>query len=316
MERYVGIDVSKKALDVHVLPEGEALHVSRNAKGLDELIRWLRAREPRIIALEATGGFERVVAVELDAAGLPVVVVNPARIRDFASAVGKRAKTDTVDAAVIARFAEATKPVARPLPDEQTRELADLVTRRRQIVEMLGAERAREQRAPNRRVARSCQRLIKALERELADADGEIDAALRASAEWRAKQELLQSVPGVGPTVASTLIAELPELGRLDRRSIAALCGVAPWTRQSGQWRGKSFTGGGRSSVRSRLFMAALVAARHNRVFAPFYQRLLAQGKPKLVALIAVARRMLVVLNALVRSGERWDEAKHVQPSI
>lgn len=237
--------MSKRALDVHVLPEGEALHVPRDSKGLDELVSWLRARQPRIIAVEATGGFERVVAVELDAAGLPVAVVNPARIRDFASAVGARAKTDRIDAAVIARFAEATQPVVRPLPDERTRELADLVTRRRQIVEMLGAERARERRAPNRRVARSCQRLIKALERELADADNEIDGALRASAEWRAKQELLQSVPGVGPAVSSTLIAELPELGNLDRRSIAALCGLAPWTRQSGQWRGKSFIGGG-----------------------------------------------------------------------
>jgi len=316
MESYVGIDVSKKALDAHVLPAGEALHVSRGGKGLEELVSWLRARQPRIIAVEATGGFERVVAAELDAAGLPVVVVNPAQIRHFAFAVSQRAKTDAIDAAVIARFAEATKPAVRPLPDEQTRALADLVTRRRQIVQMLGAERAREQRAPNRRVARSCQRLIKALERELADADDAIDGALRASAEWRAKQELLQSVPGVGPAVSSTLIAELPELGSLDRRSIAALCGLAPWTRQSGQWRGKSFIGGGRSGVRSRLFMAALVAAQHNPVFVDFYKRLLAKGKPKTLALIAVARKLLVVLNALLRSGERWNEAKHVQPSI
>jgi transposase len=180
MERYVGIDVSKAALDVHVLPEGEALRVSRNAAGIDELVKWLCARQPRVIALEATGGFERVVAAELDAAGLPIVVVNPARVRDFASAVGRRAKTDAIDSAVIARFAEATKPVVRPLPDEQTRGLADLVARRRQIVEMLGAERVREQRAASRRLARSCQRLIKALERELADVDDEIDQAVQA----------------------------------------------------------------------------------------------------------------------------------------
>jgi len=316
MERYVGIDVSKAALDVHVLPEGETLRVSRNAAGIDELVKWLRARQPRVIALEATGGFERVVAAELDAAGLPVAVVNPARIRAFASAVGRRAKTDAIDAAVIAHFAAATRPPVRPLPDEQTRELADLVTRRRQIVEMLGAERAHAQRAASRRLARSCQRLIKALERELADADEDIDGAVKASAEWRAKQELLQSVPGVGPTISAQLIGELPELGTLGRRGIAALCGLAPWTRQSGRWHGKSFIGGGRSRVRSSLFMAAMVAARHNRVFADFYQRLLAKGKPKLVALIAVARKLLVVLNAVLRSSEPWNEAKHVQPSI
>jgi len=316
MERYVGIDVSKAALDVHVLPEGEALRVTRNAAGIDELVKWLRARQPRVIALEATGGFERVVAAELDAAGLPIVVVNPARVRDFASAVGRRAKTDAIDAAVIARFAEATRPAVRPLPDEQTRGLADLVARRRQIVEMLGAERAREQRAASRRLARSCQRLIKALERELADVDDEIDQAVQASAEWRSKQALLQSVPGVGPKISVQLIAELPELGTLDRRGIAALCGLAPWTRQSGKWHGKSFTGGGRSSVRSGLFMGAMVAARHNRVFADFYKRLLASGKPKMVALIAVARKLLVVLNALLRNGELWNEGKHVQPSI
>ena len=316
MERYIGIDVSKAALDAHVLPEGAVLQVSRNATGIDALVKWLRAQQPRLVALEATGGFERVVAAELDAAGLPVVVVNPARIRNFASAISQRAKTDKIDAAVIARFAEATKPDIRPLPDEQTRELADLVTRRRQIVAMLGAERAREQRAANRRLARSCQRLIKALERELADADDDIDRAVQASAEWRAKQELLRSVPGVGGTISSQLIAELPELGVLDRRGIAALCGLAPWTRQSGTWRGKSFIGGGRKSVRSSLFMAAMVASRRNRVFADFYQRLLASGKPKIVALIAVARKLLVVLNAVLRSGEPWNEAKHVQPSI
>jgi len=316
MEKYVGIDVSKAALDAHVLPEGEALHVSRNAMGIDALVRWVRAQQPRIIALEATGGFERVVAAELDAAGLPVVVVNPARIRDFAKAISQRAKTDTIDAAVIARFAEATKPEVRPLPDEQTRELADLVARRRQIVEMLVAERARAQRAASRRLERSCQRLIKALERELSDADEDIGRAVRASAEWRAKQELLQSVPGVGPTISSHLIAELPELGALDRRGIAALCGLAPWTRQSGKWRGKSFIGGGRSGVRSSLFMAAMVASRRNRVFADFYKRLVASGKPKIVALIAVARKLLVILNAVLRSGEPWNEAKHAQPSI
>ena len=316
MERYIGIDVSKAALDAHVLPDGEVLQVSRNAAGIEALVKWARAREPRVIALEATGGFERAVVAELDAVGLPVVVVNPARIRNFASAISRRAKTDAIDAAVIARFAEATKPEIRPLPDEQVRALADLVARRRQIVEMLVAERARAQRTASQRLMRSCQRLIKALERELADVDDGIRQAVQASADWRAKQALLQSVPGIGPTISSQLIAELPELGTLDRRGIAALCGLAPWTRQSGQWRGKSFIGGGRKSVRSSLFMAAMVASQRNRVFAAFYKRLLASGKPKLVALIAVARKLLTVLNAVLRSGERWSEAKHVQPSI
>jgi transposase len=316
MERFVGIDVSKTSLDVHVLPEGEAYQVARNADGIDELVRRLAASAPRIIAIEATGGFETVVAAGLAAAKLPVVVVNPAQVRAFAQALGKRAKTDPLDAAVIARFAEATKPELRALPDEATRQLADFVARRRQIVQMLTAERNREQHAATRKTAKSCQRLIKALERELADVDEDIDTAVRGSPVWREKQDLMRSVPGIGPVISRTMLADLPELGTLDRRAIAALCGLAPWTRQSGQWRGKSFIGGGRSSVRAALFMGALVAVKRSRVFAAFYERLLAKGKAKMSALIAVARKLLVVLNAVLRDGQRWDEAKHAQPSI
>lgn len=316
VERFIGIDVSKAWLDVHVLPEGEAFQVARSADGIDELVRRFAASPPRIVAIEATGGFETVVAAGLAAAKLPVAVVNPAQVRAFAQALGKRAKTDPIDAAVIARFVEATKPALRPLPDEQTRQLADLVTRRRQIVQMLTAERNREQRAASRKTARSCQRLIKALERELADSDGEIDQTVRQSPVWCKKQGLLQSMPCIGPVVSRTLIAELPELGTLDRRGIASLCGLAPWTRKSGQWRGKSFIGGGRGSVRAALFVAALVASRRNPVFAAFYQRLLAKGKAKLAALIAVARKILVVLNAMLQTGQRWDETKHAQPQI
>jgi len=311
MERFVGIDVSKAALDVHVLPEGEAFRVARNASGIDELARRLAQWQPRVVALEATGGFETVVVAGLAAARLPVAVVNPAQVRAFAHALGRRAKTDLIDALVIARFAEAAKPEPHALADAQTQLLADLVTRRRQIIQMLTAERNRQKQASSR-TARSCARLIVALERELADVDAEIDEAVRGSPVWRQSEDLLRSVPGVGRVVARTLLAELPELGTLDRRRIAALCGLAPWTRQSGQWRGKSFIGGGRSSVRAALFMAALVASKRSPAFAAFYQRLLGRGKAKLAALIAVARKLLVILNAVLRTATKWDEAKHV----
>ena len=315
MERFVGIDVSKACLDVHVIPDGVAFQVERTGVGIEELARRLSALAPRLIALEATGGFETVVAAGLAAARLPLAVVNPGQVRAFAQALGRRAKTDPIDAQVIARFAEATKPEPRPMPDQQTRLLADLVTRRRQIVEMLTAERNRERRA-SRKMAKSCQRVIKSLERALADINDEIDETVRGSPAWRDKEQLLQSVPGVGPVVSRTLIAELPELGTLDRRSIAALCGLAPWTRQSGQWRGKSFIGGGRGRVRAALFMAAMAASRRSPGFAAFYQRLVARGKARIAAIVAVARKLLVVLNAVLRTATPWQEAKHVQPSI
>jgi len=307
--------VSKASLDVHVLPDGEAFAVPRNAEGIAALTRRLAEAGPRVIALEATGGFETVVAAGLAGAGLPLVVVNPAQVRAFAQALGQRAKTDAIDAAVIARFAQATRPEPRPLPDAQTQQLADFITRRGQIISMLTAERAREKRA-SRRMAKSCQRVIKALERALADINDEIDQAVRGSPVWREKEELLQSVPGVGPVVSRTLMAELPELGALDRRQIAALCGLAPWTRQSGQWRGKSFIGGGRGRVRAALFMAAMTAARRHPAFTHFYNRLLARGKPRMAALVAVARKLLVVLNAVLRTRTPWNEAKHAPPSI
>ena len=235
----VGIDVSKDRLDVAVRPGGEAFFVRRDGDGIAALIERLGPLGPAAIAVEATGGFETVVAAGLAGAGLPVVVVNPAQVRAFANALGKRAKTDPIDAGVIAHFVEATKPAIRPLPDEETQLLADLVARRRQIVAMIGAERQRQKRAPAR-IARSIVRLVKALEKELASLDDDIDDAVRGSPTWCDKEDLLASVPGIGKTIARTLIAELPELGSLDRRQVAALVGLAPWTRQSGQWRGKS----------------------------------------------------------------------------
>jgi transposase len=302
---YVGIDVSKDRLDVHALPQGAAFMVARNGEGVAQLVERLKELSPALIALEATGGFETVVAAALAAASLPIVVVNPAQVRHFAQALGRRAKTDPLDAAVIARFAQATQPAARPLPDEMTQLLADLVARRRQIVEMMAAEGQRERRA-DKRLKESIARLRKALEKELAELDGEIDEYMRGAPAWAEKQDLLASVPGVGPVIARTLIAELPELGALDRRRIAALAGLAPYTRQSGQWRGKSFIGGGRKTVRSMLFLGAMVAARHNPVLKAFRDKLVDSGKPKIVALIAVARKLLTILNAIIRDAKPW----------
>ena len=305
----VGIDVSKDRLDIAVRPSRELFAVERSARGVESLAARLLELSPRIVALEATGGFETVVAATLAAAGLPVVVVNPAQIRAFAKALGQRAKTDPIDAAVIAHFAEATNLEPRPLPDEATRLLADLVARRRQIVEMIGAESQRQRRVTVSRLKKSIARLLKALEKELASLDTDIDDAVRGSPAWREKEDLLASVPGVGPVIARTLIAELPELGQLGRKQIAALAGLAPFTRQSGQWRGKSFIGGGRSTVRSAVFMGAMVAKQHNPVLKVFFDRLVAAGKPKMVAIIAVARKLLTILNAILRDGRPWQIA-------
>jgi transposase len=304
----VGIDVAKDRLDVAVRPGGEAFTVERNAAGLAQLCGKLRPLAPRIVALEATGGFETVAVAALAAAGLPVVVVNPAQIRAFAKAIGQRAKTDPIDADVIAHFAEATGIQPLPLPDEATRLLADLVARRRQIIDMIGAERQREKRATPR-AKKSIARLVRALEKELTSVDTDIDDAVRGSPAWRDKEDLLSSVPGVGPTIARTLIAELPELGTLDRKRIAALAGLAPFTRQSGKWRGKSFIGGGRTAVRTALFMGAMVAKKHNPILKAFFDRLVAAGKPKMVALIAVARKLLTILNAILRDSRPWQNA-------
>jgi transposase len=303
----IGIDVSKDRLDVAVRPTGESLIFKRTGVGIEDLIARLGALSPKMVAIEATGGFEAVVAAGLAGAGLPVVVVNPAQVRAFAQALGKRAKTDLIDAAVIAHFAEATEPKLRQMPDEVTRLLADLVARRRQIVEMIAAEAQCTRRMSDKRLTKSVARLRKALEKELSELDVLIDGQIRGSAVWIEKEDLLASVPGVGKTIARTLIAELPELGSLDRRQIAALVGLAPWTRQSGQWRGKSFIGGGRKSVRSSLFVGAMVAARYNPQLKSFRDKLVAAGKPKLIALVAVARKLITILNAILRDRRPWQ---------
>jgi transposase len=306
---YVGIDVSKDRLDVHVLPSGQAFAVARDGKGLNELIERLGSVRPQLIAVEATGGFETIVAAAIAGAHLPLAVVNPAQVRHFAQAVGKRAKTDPIDAAVIARFAEAVKPEPRELPDEAARLLSELVGRRAQVIEMLVAERQRERRASAVRVRKSLARHIAALEKELPEIDRDIDTMVRGSPVWREQEDLLISFPGVANTIARSVMADVPELGRLTRREIASLVGVAPFTRQSGRWRGKSMIAGGRPFARSALFMAALSAIRCNPVLSEFYKRLLARGKPKMVALIAVARKVLTILNAMIRDKKQWQPA-------
>ena len=304
----IGIDVSKDRLDVAVRPTGEVFVVTRDAAGLEALVARLAPLAPSTVAVEATGGVETVVAASLAAAGLPVVVVNPAQVRAFAQALGRRAKTDPIDAGVIAHFVEATRPAVRPLPDAETRLLADLVARRRQIVAMMVAERQRQKRLTDKRLQKSIARLLAALQKELSELERAIAETMRASPAWAAAETLLCSVPGIGPTIARTLVAELPELGRLDRRKIAALVGLAPWTRQSGTWKGKSVIGGGRASVRAALFLGAMVAARHNPDLKTFRDRLVAAGKPKLVALVATARKLLTILNAIVRDQQPWRQ--------
>jgi transposase len=306
----VGIDVSKDRLDVAIHPGGEAFAVARDAAGLEALVARLKPLSPQAIALEATGGYESVVTATLAAAGLPVVVVNPAQVRAFGRALGQRAKTDPIDAAVIARFTAMTKPEIRPLPDAATQRLADLVARRRQIIAMMVAERQRQQRRTEPRLLRSIARLLEALARELSEIDREIADDVRNAPAWREKEQLLASVPGVGPTIARTLIAEMPELGRLDRREIAALAGLAPWTRQSGQWKGRSCIGGGRAGVRAALYMGAVTAIRYNPPLKSFRDKLVAAGKPKMVALVAVARKLLTILNAILRENKTWRHAE------
>jgi transposase len=306
---YVGIDVSKDRLDVHVRPSSETFVVTRDGKGLNELIERLRSVMPRLIAIEATGGYETIVAAAIAGAHLPLAVVNPAQVRHFAQAIGKRAKTDPIDAAVIARFAESVKPEPRELPDEAARLLAELVGRRTQIVEMMAAERQREKRASALRVRKSIARHIAGLQKELPIIDHDIDSMVRGSPVWREKEDLMITFPSVGRGIARTMLAELPELGRLTRREIASLVGCAPFTRQSGAWKGKSMISGGRPAARSAVFMAALSASRCHPILRAFYQRLLAKGTPKMVALIAVARKILTMLNAMLRDKKQWQPA-------
>lgn len=307
---FVGIDVAKATLDVAVRPTGETWHVANEAATLPEVIARLRALPPALVVLEATGGYEHLVVAALAAAGLPVVVANPRQVRDFGRAVGQLAKTDRIDAALLALFAERVRPDVRPLPDAAAQTLDAVLTRRRQVLEMLTAERNRLGFARAARIRRGLQQHIRWLERQLAEVDRDLEGTIQQSPVWRATEDLLRSVPGIGPIVSRTLIGELPELGQLSRKQIAALVGVAPHARDSGTLRGKRMVWGGRSQVRAVLYMGALVAARHNPVIRAFFQRLRAAGKPAKVALTACMRKLLVILNAMVRAGTSWRVAR------
>lgn len=306
---FVGIDVSKDRLDVHLRPSGEAFAVTRDAPGLDGLVERLVAHAPSLVVLEATGGFEQTVAAALAAASLPLAVVNPAQVRAFARATGRLAKTDRLDAALIARFAEQVRPEPRPVPDAQAAALAELVSRRRQVVEMIGMESNRRRQARNPRVLRGIDRTLAALQAALTELDTEIGGDVRRTPAWREAEDLLTSVPGVGPITARTLIAELPELGTIDRRRIAALVGVAPVNRDSGAMRGRRAIAGGRTGVRNTLYMAAMTAIRWNPAIRAAYERLRARGTPPKAALVAAMRKLLTVLNAVLRSRAPWRTA-------
>ena len=302
---YVGIDVAKERLDVAQRPSLEGWRVANDERGIAELVARLVQLKPALVVLEATGGMELPLVGALAAAGLPVVVINPRQAREFARATGRLAKTDAIDAQVLAQFAEAVRPQLRPLPDAAAQELSALMTRRRQLIEMLTAEKNRL-RAAARAVRPDIQEHIHWLERRLADLDGDLSQTIRSSDIWREKDDLLQSAPGVGPVVSTTLLADLPELGTLNRKEIAALVGVAPLNRDSGTLRGRRTVWGGRSKVRSALYMATLVATQRNPVIRIFYQRLLSAGKPKKVALTACMRKLLTILNAILRSRTPW----------
>ena len=309
MEVFVGVDVSKDRLDVHVLPSGESFAVSRDSEGVEVLAERLKALEPALVVTEATGGFETILAAGLATAGLPLVVMNPRQIRSFAQAVGLKAKTDPLDAAVIARFGQAIRPEPRPLADEQARALGELVARRRQLVEMMTAERNRRRMIVQPRLVRSVDRVLATLQQELCVLEQDLDRTIRGTPIWCEAEALLTSVPGVGDKTARSLIAELPELGSLDRRKIAALAGLAPFNRDSGRFRGQRRIGGGRTPVRTALYMAALVAKRHNPVMRTFAERLSAAGKPPKLVIIAVARKLLTVLNSIIRTKTPWQTA-------
>ena len=303
---YVGIDVSKAQVDVAVRPTGQRWVVCYGETGVEELVVRMVNLSPALVLLEASGGLELPLVAALAAAALPVVVVNPRQVRDFARATGTLAKTDALDAAVLAHFADAVRPSVRPLRDAETQVLNSLVARRHQVMTMLVSEKNRLGTAINA-VRPRIEAHIAWLEQELKDLDGGLQQTLRRSPVWREKDDLLRSVPGVGEQLSLTLLAYVPELGTLDRRQIAALVGVAPFSRDSGTLRGKRTIWGGRARVRAALYMGALVATRYNPVIKVFYRRLLAAGKAKKVALVACMRKLLTILNSMVKSGQHWD---------
>lgn len=310
IERFVGIDVAKAELVVAERPGVAQWSVANDEPGVRALAARLRASRPALVVLEATGGYELGAVGALAEAGLPVVVVNPRQVRDFARATGQLAKTDALDAGVLALFAERVRPAVRPLPTEAQEELGAVLARRRQLLEMLVAERNRLTHVtghPTKLVKRSIQQHIAYLERALRMTDTDLGERIRESPAWRTEDDLLQSAPGVGRVLSMTLLGEVTELGQLTRKEISQLVGLAPLNRDSGTLRGQRRIAGGRASVRAALYMATLAATRHNPTIRAFYRRLLAAGKPQKVALTACMRKLLTILNAMVKTNKRWQ---------
>ena len=312
---YVGIDVSKATLDVAILPTGRHFVVSNDEAGIDELLGGLEdPNKPILVVLEASGGYERAVAAAIAASGIAVAVVNPRQTRDFARATGKLAKTDRLDAKALAGFAKAVRPKPIALPEEEAQEFRAILARRRQLIQMMSAEKNRLGSASSKAVARRIQAHVRWLEKELSRTDRDLDEAIEGSPAFKENEALLRSVPGVGPLLCRTLLSESPELGSLAPRELSALVGVAPLNRDSGTLRGKRAVWGGRSRVRQALYMSALVASRHNPHIKEFYERLVASGKPKKVALVACMRKLLVILNALLRDRTPWRYPHALSP--
>ncbi|HEY5450639.1 MAG TPA: IS110 family transposase [Polyangia bacterium] len=305
--QYVGIDVAKATLDVAIGSDGELVQVENNEAGIARLLERLGEVEPTLVVLEATGGYETVVAGAIVGRGIAVAVVNPRQVRDFAKATGVLAKTDRIDARVLARFAEAVRPEPRPLPTAEAKELEEYLSRRRQLVDMLTMEKNRQSIATTERMKKSLKKHIDWLEEALRRANDDIDKAIRNSPAWREQEDLLRSMPGIGPVSARTMLAELPELGRLNRKKIAALVGVAPLNRDSGTLQGSRTCWGGRASVRQVLYMAAVTAVRCNPVIRRTYAALRTRGKKHKVALVACMRKLLTILTAMVRDQRRWS---------
>jgi len=307
MNHVVGIDLAKYHFDLHLLPEGKGLHCLNDAQGIADCCRFLAQVQPEAIVLEATGGYELPLTCQLQAAGLPVIVVNPRRVRDYARSMGLVAKTDRIDARVIAEFATSPRLVLRELPDESTRQRKALIARKEQLVEIHVAERNRLEHASDPSVAESLRHVLSVVEEQIASIDHTLAEAIAADERLQRKVEILDSAPGLASATAIMLVTQLPELGHANRRQIAALVGVAPINRDSGQFRGKRMTGGGRVRVRTALYMPMLAAIRCNPRIRQFYQRLVDNGKSKMTALVAAMRKLLTILNTLIQKNELWN---------
>jgi transposase len=306
-EKFVGIDVAKDKFDICVLPERAHFVCNNDAKGITGLVADLKRQNPTVIVLEPSGGYEMILTAELYSAELPVALVNARQVRDFARSIGKLAKTDSIDAYVLARFAEAVRPEPKPIPTEEQRLIRDLVTRRRQLVDMRAAEKNRLHQARTKVLSENVLNVITFLDKQIQSIDTDIDDQIKKSPLWSEKNKLLTTFKGVGPVTTKTLMAYLPELGEVDRQKISSLAGLAPFNKDSGKMRGKRMIAGGRAIVRKALYMAAITAAKHNDAIRPFYQRLIGAGKPAKVALTACMRKILVILNAMVRENRSFQ---------